>query len=334
MTKAETVKKLIEPRLPLRPEGRAFAPANIALCKYWGKRNRELNLPMNSSLSVSLGPLGSRTRVCRDDQDVVIADGVLLPPFHPFARRAAAYLELFRPEPDFFFRVETENTVPTAAGLASSASGFAALAAALDDFFGWNLDKKRLSILARLGSGSAARSVYSGFVLWHAGERDDGLDSFAEPLPEPWPELRLAALVLSADVKKTGSTQGMQHTVDTSPFYAAWPALAERDLERIRQAIAAHDFTRLGETAECNALAMHATMIAARPPLLYWRPETAAAMHAVWELRAAGTEVYFTIDAGPNVKLLFLEKDQDAVRRAFPEGEIIAPFEEGSKAGT
>lgn len=328
MTRAQTVQKLL-PKFapPERERGEAWAPSNIALCKYWGKRNDELNLPINSSLSVSLGHLGTGTVVSRAEKtDAVILNGERLTGDAQFAKRLTAYLDLFRPSPDFFFQVQTENNFPTAAGLASSASGYAALTLALDDFFGWRLERQKLSILARLGSGSAARSVYTGFVEWRRGEREDGLDSVAEPLPEKWPELRLAVATVSTGAKPVGSTEGMKRTVETSALYKSWPEKAARDLELIRRAIQARDFPLLGETAESNALAMHATMIDTRPSVLYWLPETIEAFRTVWTLRQAGVAAYFTIDAGPNVKILFLEHELPAIQAAFPQAELIIPF--------
>ncbi|MDZ7345510.1 MAG: diphosphomevalonate decarboxylase [candidate division KSB1 bacterium] len=327
MTKQETVRALIGDRLqPKNSRAEAFAPVNIALCKYWGKRNEELNLPMNGSLSVSLGRLGTRTRLSiTEGGDEVILNGRKLAQEESFARRVSAYLDLFRP-PNAGFRIETENTIPTGAGLASSASGFAALAMALNRLFGWELDGRALSILARLGSGSAARSVFTGFVEWFAGERKDGLDSYAAPLSIEWPELRIGAVVLSAVAKPIGSTAGMKQTVRTSLFYRLWPQRAENDLAELKRAIAARDFQLLGTIAEANALAMHATMIDSRPPVFYWLPETISAFQTVWRLRQDGVGIYFTIDAGANVKMLFLAHNLNVVRAAFPQAEIIEPF--------
>lgn len=157
----------------------AYAPANIALVKYWGKRDEALNLPVTGSLSISLGPLGSHVELARSDAaaDGVWLNGKKLAAESSFARRAGAFLDLFRPAEDFFFDLKARNTVPTAAGFASSASGFAALAKAADGLFGWGLSTRELSILARLGSGSAARSLEDGFVEWQAGTAAGCVDS-------------------------------------------------------------------------------------------------------------------------------------------------------------
>jgi diphosphomevalonate decarboxylase len=325
MTRQEFVHLLLQ-RAAGNPQacGEAFAPANIALCKYWGKRDLGLNLPVNSSLSISLGRLGTRTGVkFSKTADRVFLNGQPAPA--DFAARISTYLDLFRSGGQFF-EVRTRNTVPTAAGLASSASGFAALVKALDQLMGWGFNPRELSMLARLGSGSASRSLYDGFAVWHAGLRADGMDSYAEPLSSGWTQLRIGILEVSKARKKTGSTDGMNRTVETSELYEAWPAQAECDFDALRTAIAAQDFQMLGKTAENNALAMHATMLAAWPPLCYWKPQSVTWMHKVWRAREEGLELYFTMDAGPNLKLLFLEQDVRAVQKLFPKAQIVNPF--------
>lgn len=329
--KADIVRQLLEgrPRLPCRQEGRAFAPSNIALCKYWGKRNDELNLPVTDSLSVSLGELGTTTVVAPlpdAPTDVVRLNGTPVPARSKFARGVTGFLDLVRPAPDFRYHVDTVNTVPTAAGLASSASGFAALALAVNDLCGWELSDRALSILARLGSGSAARSVYTGFVQWHAGAAEDGMDSFAEPLPHLWPALRIGLVKVSTAPKDISSREAMKVVRHTSALYETWPVKVAHDLAVVLGAIESGDFGLLGQTAESNALTMHATGLGAWPPILFWLPESVAAMHKVWALRETGHALYFTMDAGPNLKLLFLEDAQPAITDAFPGLEVVTPF--------
>lgn len=313
---------------PAQPEAEAFAPVNIALCKYWGKRDHVLNLPVTSSLSISLDQKGSLVRISAGAglADTIFLNDQPLPPDSPFARRLSEFLDLFRPASSMRFRVLAHNNVPTAAGFASSASGFAAIVLALDKLFSWGLAPRELSILARLGSGSACRSVFEGFVQWNAGERSDGMDSFAEPIPGVWKELRIGLVVVSKESKPISSRAGMKHTQETSPLYAAWPGKVAQDLNALLRAITQRDFDLLGRTAESNALAMHATMMASWPPLIYWLPESLEAMQRVHRLREDRVSVYFTMDAGPNLKLIFRDQDEDTVRSAFPEMEIVAPF--------
>jgi len=325
----QVVKRILGDR-PAAPAGEAeaFAPANIALCKYWGKRDEALNLPVTSSLSISLGTLGSRCRLSAcPGRDRVVLNGEALAKEHPFVRRVVDFLDLFRKEDGQGYRLEAHNTIPTAAGFASSASGFASLVLALDRLHGWALPRRALSILARLGSGSACRSLWPGLVEWHAGSATDGMDSFAEPIAGDWDELRVGLLILDAGKKPLASRPAMKRTVETSACYAAWPAKVEHDIASLKTAIATQDFDLLGTTAESNALTMHATMIAARPPVLYWKPESIAAMGRVWQARDGGVPVYFTMDAGPNIKLLFTAGSQASVREQFPSVQVVAPME-------
>jgi diphosphomevalonate decarboxylase len=325
LNKRDVVESILtgKPRSPGR-SGQAFAAANIALCKYWGKRDEELNLPLTSSLSISLRTHGTTTDIEPADADEYWMNGERLAPASPIFQRLKEYLDLFATETPL--RVATQSNIPIGAGLASSASVFASVALALDRLFDWRLDRRALSILARLGSGSACRSIDGGFVEWRAGTDPDGMDSYGAPLPDRWPELRIGLLLVSKEAKSIGSRPAMKRTRETSVLYTAWPDQAARDLARLKEAIAGRDFVRLGETAEANALAMHATMIATWPPVLYWRPESVEAMRRVWALRDEGKAVYFTMDAGPNLKLLYRETDQAVVDGAFPGVETIAPF--------
>lgn len=307
----------------------AWSPVNIALCKYWGKRNEILNLPVNDSLSVALPGKGTHTRVTRlpgGEKDLVFLNGQPMSEADDFYQRVVAHLDLFRMIRSDRFQVDTVNNIATAAGFASSASGFAALTRAVAGVLGFNLDTRALSILARLGSGSACRSIYDGFVRWYKGVAVDGMDSRAVPLPQIWPGLRLGVLTLTSSVKKTGSREGMARTVESTPLYSAWPMQAETDITTLEKAIAAHDFERFGATAEHNALTMHATMIASWPSLLYWEPESVTVMQTVWRMRKSGVPVYFTMDAGPNVKLLFEAQTEHSIRQMFPDVEVIKLF--------
>lgn len=326
----QIIQQLIPSKSTAKLQGFGEAPVNIALSKYWGKRQVSLNLPTNSSLSVSLPGLGTQTHLSlvenyANTEDQAWLNGKRLAGDSEFSQRLSRYLDLFRPA-HHYFKIDTINSVPTAAGLASSASGYAALVKALNDLFDWQLDQRSLSILARLGSGSASRSLFDGFAIWHKGQAEDGMDSFAEALPEKWTGLCIGLVKIDTTEKPIGSTVGMQKTVNTCELYQAWPTQAERQVKLIQQAIQEHDFTLLGETAEHNALSMHATMIATWPPILYWQAESVLAMQKVWQLRQQGVEVYFTMDAGPNLKLIFLEPNKNAVKAAFQELDVIQPF--------
>jgi diphosphomevalonate decarboxylase len=329
--KIDVVRAILGERVhwaPKKSGAQAFAPTNIALCKYWGKRDQELNLPINSSLSVSLAGKGTVTalNVIADTQDLVSFNGKPVEPGLKFSRRIVEFLDLFRGLPAVRFHVDSSANIPLAAGLASSASGFAALVLALDQLYGWQLSQSELSILARLGSGSACRSLWNGFVEWQVGTQADGMDSRGSRLPEVWPEFCVGLLLLNTAEKALSSREAMERTKATSALYSLWPAKVSADLPVIKEAIVARDFPLLGKTAESNALTMHAMMLSAWPPISYFLPETIAAMQKIWQLRQDGLPLYFTQDAGPNLKLLFLQKDSDSVRSCFTNLEVLQPF--------
>ncbi|HET6631381.1 MAG TPA: diphosphomevalonate decarboxylase [Rhodanobacteraceae bacterium] len=301
----------------------AQAQPNIALIKYWGKRDSSLNIPCAGSLSLTLDSLWTRTRVAFDaalEADELRINGGEDP---AALRRCSGFLDLLRGRAGCSARarVETRNNFPTGAGLASSASGFAALAVAAAEALGLSLDAAELSRLARRGSGSAARSIFGGFVEMAAGERADGSDAFARPLLEAdaWP-LRVVIAVTTWQAKDVGSTAGMELTRRTSPFYSQWLDTADADLDTARAAVQARDFQALAEVSEHSCLKMHALMLATRPPLLYWTGATVDCLHRIRRLRERdGLGVFFTVDAGPQVKAVCLPQDAERVSRALGE---------------
>ncbi|EKD70253.1 MAG: hypothetical protein ACD_46C00585G0002 [uncultured bacterium] len=314
---------------PQRESGLAFSPTNIALCKYWGKRDIELNLPATSSLSVSLPDKGAMTelRLHNENRDYIILNGTPVDSESVFAKRTSQFLDLFRQDTQWYLHINIKMNIPVAAGLASSACGFASLVSALNDFFDWQLATRDLSILARLGSGSATRSFWSGFVEWHAGSRHDGMDSYAEPLNVEWPSLCVGILPISNAEKPISSRDAMMRTTNSSILYANWPKKVLQDMAIFKQAMKVKNFALLGGTAESNALTMHATMLSSWPPICYFLPETIEMMHQVWRLRHEGLQLYFTEDAGPNLKLLFQDEDTSSVKEHFPTVEVIRVFD-------
>lgn len=317
--------QILPHRRPLLNEATAFAPANIALCKYWGKREETLKLPMTGSLSVSLGNLGTKMSLSLADVDQLIINGETQSTESKAFWRLFDFLNLFR-DKNTFFKVESQNTIPMSAGLASSASAFACTVNGLNRLYGWQLNNRERSILSRLGSGSASRSICQGFVEWNCGTREDGMDSYGIPMDVDWPEFRIGILTISSAKKAVGSSEGMQRTLDTSTLYHSWPAQVEKDLPAIREAVQKKDFEALGRRAEQNAMSMHATMISAWPPILYWQSESLEALKKIHQLRAGGHPIYATMDAGPNVKLLYLKETESELKTAFPEMQVVNPF--------
>ncbi|MBN2424995.1 MAG: diphosphomevalonate decarboxylase [Calditrichaceae bacterium] len=299
----------------------AVAHSNIALVKYWGKRDARLNLPAVGSISLTLDALHTHTSVQFDEtfkSDTLFLNGKEAG--EKETKRISGFLDLIRARSGQKSKaqVESENNFPTAAGLASSASGFAALAAAASKAAGLSLSDRELSVLARLGSGSAARSVFGGIVEMHKGQKADGSDSFAEPLypPDYW-DLRLLIAVTSEAKKSIGSTDGMTLSKNTSPYYKAWVDSHPADLVGMKKALEHKDFTGLGEISEFSCLKMHALALASNPGMLYWNETTLAGIHLLREIRRHGTEVYFTIDAGPQVKAICLPEAVNKVKEAL-----------------
>lgn len=282
----------------------ARAHSNIALIKYWGKRDSALNLPAVGSISIALDALHTETRFAWISAD---SDSAMLNGEAVSIERISRFVDLIRKRAGISQSAEivSNNNFPTGAGLASSASGFAALALAGTCAAGLEVSKRELSILARQGSGSAARSVYGGFVEMQRGERADGEDAHAVELlgANEWP-LEVVVAITTRKQKAIDSTTGMTDTATRSDFFEAWVAHADGDLDAAREAISKRDFHALGALSERSCLKMHGLMLSTGDGLIYWSPATVAAIHEVRRLRAEGVPVYFTIDAGPQVKAI------------------------------
>jgi diphosphomevalonate decarboxylase len=295
----------------------AIAHPNIALVKYWGKRDAALNLPAVPSLSLTLSGWHTRTQVqWGAERDELILDDE--PRTDPKVFRVLDLLAQHAAIPRPPCRVVSHNDFPTGAGLASSASGFAALVVAGAGAAGLELSRGELSMLARRGSGSACRSLYGGFVQWHLGTAPDGTDSVAEPVapPEHW-DVRMVVAVVSEGPKSTGSTEGMERSRKSSPLWSTWLELGPPLVEQARQAVMARDLEALGTVMERSTYSMYSTMFTATPPLLYWQPATVALLHEVAALRARGVGAWATMDAGPQVKVLCLPGDVQTIQSAL-----------------
>ena len=287
----------------------ARAHPNIALIKYWGKQPGPDNYSATPSLSITLDDIVTTTRV----EDAPREDRVELNGETVRDAKIDGCLTELRSRyaiPPLVIR--TENNFPTAAGLASSASGFAALITAIDAHCGLEMSDAVRSDLARRASGSAARSIFGGFV---------GLcppDWIARPLlpPEAWP-LQVVIAIVDTTRKAVSSTEGMERSRTTSDFYPAWVQSTADDYRSAEQAVVAQDFDRLATLSETSCLKMHGVMQSSRPPMIYWRPATLACMHCVQTLRGDGIPVFFTIDAGPQVKAVCAPGHAGQVARAF-----------------
>jgi len=294
----------------------AIAHPNVALVKYWGKRAPVGNLPATGSLSLVLGGLVTKTSVHFDpglSGDRVLLDGREDP---ETTARVTACLDLLRREAGVTTRavVESRNDFPTGAGLASSASGFAALVTAGAGALSLRLTPQRLAEIARLGSGSAPRSLLGGVVLLRNRDATTVCEQIAAPAD--WP-LHVVVAVTTEGPKAISSRVGMAQSEQTSPYYDAWVQTHAIDLDAGLTAVRARDFAALAEIAEHNCLKMHAVMLTTRPPLLYWTPATLACLHRIQELRRDGVPVFFTVDAGPQVKAVCLPTAANDVAAAL-----------------
>jgi diphosphomevalonate decarboxylase len=293
----------------------AVANPNIAFIKYWGKADEALNLPANPSLSMNLAALTTMTTVeFRPglSADLVTIDGQ--PAAGQALARVISHLDRVRALAGTVERasVTSRNDFPAGTGLASSASAFAALSLAATQAAGLSLDRAALSRLARLGSGSACRSVPAGFALW-AGDSDE--TSFARQVapPEHW-DLHDVVAIVSRQHKSVGSHNG-HDLAASSLFHRARLATVPKLIEQVESAIHQRDLVAMGPTIEADALAMHGVMMTSRPSLLYWQPATVAVLHAVQIWRQEGLAAYFTMDAGPNVHCLCQAADAPEVKK-------------------
>jgi diphosphomevalonate decarboxylase len=298
----------------------AIAQPNIALIKYWGKRDLERNLPAVGSISITLRDLNTRMHVAFDDAlaaDALVVNDV---PDDTMLPRLSACLDRVAGKSRPRAQIVSTCNFPIAAGLASSASSFAALTVAAAAALDRSLDAGELARLAAQASGSSARSLFGGFVeLANVGD-DIEVTNICEA--DAWP-MTVVIAITETGPKPVGSSEAMEISRRTSPFYASWVEQQADDLAAARAAIAARDFDALGTVAEHNCLKMHSIMWASRPPVVYWNAATLRCLETVRSLQADGVPVFFTIDAGPQVKAVCLPEAAEAVAAALQATEGV-----------
>ena len=298
----------------------AQANPNIAFIKYWGNRDNTLRLPMNGSISMNLDGLYTRTSISFQPSlpfDQLIINGYEIT--GTGLNRVAYILDIIRGMANIHERAEivSENNFPSGAGIASSASAFAALAMAGSKAAGLNLTEAELSRLARRGSGSASRSIPGGFVEWQVGTTDEDSFAFSIAPAEHWKLVDCIAIVSSSH-KKTGSTEGHAIT-PTSPLQAARVADTPRRLELCRNAILNKDFETFASIVELDSDIMHSVMMTSTPALHYWKPASLAVMNSVRQWRSDGLSACYTVDAGANVHVICLETESQNVNKHLRE---------------
>ena len=298
----------------------ARAHPNIAFIKYWGNADDKLRLPVNSSISMNLDGLFTETTVTWDDslqKDTLVLNGDNTQ--GQALDRVVQHMDRIRKRLNIntFTQIESHNNFPTGTGIASSAAAFAALTVAACSAMDAEISERELSTIARIGSGSASRSVPAGFVEWYAADTHE--DSYAESVASPnhWDLVDVIAIV-SDQHKKTGSQAG-HPTAKTSDLQNARVANAQQRLDTVRSAILNHDFPTFAEVVEQDSDLMHAVMMTSKPPLFYWKPTTLTIMELVREWREEALSVCYTLDAGPNVHCICVRKDAETVRERLAQ---------------
>jgi len=294
---------------------------SLAMIKYWGKKDEPGNIPATSSLAVTLDSLWTESHIERGEKDLVILNGTEQDPerFRSFFEQARGILNSH-----IRFKCQSDNHFPTAAGLASSSSGFAALALGINALTGGSMSPRGVSSLARVGSASAARAVFGGFTVLPAGAVS------AVPLHEHsfWPDLRVIVVSVSKSRKTVPSRPAMEHSKQTSPFYDTWVKDSEDLYRRALNALEQKDLNGLGPLIRMSYLRMFSTMFSSAPPLIYWLPASLGIIHLCSQLREEGIGAWETMDAGPQVKIFCLKEDGDAISRRvaeeFPECTVFS----------
>ncbi len=288
----------------------ATASPSLALIKYWGKSDTEKNLPATSSLAITLEGLETTTTVERSNSDQVFINRIEADP-----KRYASFFEHFRQSTNTnaFFLAHSTANFPISAGVASSSSGFAALAYGLALLTDPSTPLQKISEYARIGSASAARSIYGGFTIL----KKDG--SHAQPLNIEWPELRIVIAIVSDKQKPVSSRKAMELSRTTSPFYSKWLEESESHFSQSVEAAAKKDLKKLGPLIRQSYLSMFSTMFTSSPPTFYWLPQSISLIRTCEELRQKGVEVWETMDAGPQVKMICLENDLKKLMKTLHE---------------
>jgi diphosphomevalonate decarboxylase len=299
----------------------AVAHSNIALVKYWGKGDEKLRLPVNSSAAIALDNLTTTTTVeFREDLNVdeveLIGEGFEAGEVEKVSKHLDRVREMAKM--NLKAKVVSENSFPKAAGMASSASGFAALSVAAASAAGLNLNERELSILARQGSGSASRSVPGGVSVWHAGT--SSATSYAERIdyPKEWDLHVLLVMAEDTTAKKVGSTEGMALAA-TSPYFKTAVEEAEKDIERLRGAMKKGDWRAFGKVIEDECFRLHMLCMTTTPNILYWRGVTVEVFQKLLKIREQGVIAFFTVDAGQHVHVICQGKDVEEVKKSLSE---------------
>lgn len=300
----------------------AIAPSNLAFIKYWGKKDEKLRIPLNSSISMNLSGLTTTTTVEFSEKpkaDEFILDGKK----EADIKRVSQHLDRVRKlaKINLKAKVVSQNNFPSGTGLSSSASGFAALTLAASTALGLSLSGKELSTFARLGSGSAARSIPAGFVIWEKGDSHQSSYSYSLYPPQWW-EIADVVVVISRQKKEISTSEG-QEVALSSPFLATRLLNIDKKIEMCKTFIKTKDFTHLGQLVENEALELHAVMLTCTPALIYLSPQTLQMIQWVKIARKEGLEIYFSLNTGQDVHLLVEGKNVVTLQEKLKDLDIV-----------
>jgi len=312
----------------------AIANANIAFVKYWGKEDTELFLPTRTNLSMTKADIYTHTTIEFSEdysEDIIMLNEKKVD--EKKFERIVKHLNLLRKKggTNLKAKVVSKNNFPTAAGMASSASGFAALTVAGFAALGLDLKPEELSIIARQGSGSACRSIQGGFNKWVKGSDET---SYAHHLYDAdyW-DIRDIVVVVKSTEKKISSTVGMDISTKTCPWYNKYAEIGEINTKRVEKALKEKDFEKLGKIIEEEALLLHCCMMTTVPSIRYWKPETLLVMDEVEKLREKGIKAYYTIDAGPNVHIITLPEYESEIENLFKGKDYVEEIYKSKPGG-
>jgi diphosphomevalonate decarboxylase len=302
----------------------AKSPANIAFIKFWGKRDRKLNLPFNDSISMNLSECFTKATVDFQEklrEDLININGVEVD--GEKKQRVVNFLNAIRKLAKIktFANVDSENNFPADSGIASSASAFSALALAGSRAAGLNLGQMEVSRLARLGSGSASRSVIDGFAYWKKGRDDESSYSIQLAKTDFW-DIRDIVAVVSKESKKISTTEGHEEVL-SSPYFKTRIRNIKNRIKEMKSAMLDKNFTKFGELMEEEAVDLHVITMTSKPPIFYWNAGTLQIIRKLQEWREEGLLAYFTIDAGPNVHVICQSKDEEEINERLKKLSLV-----------
>ncbi len=337
MKKLDIVNKILTSRDSFTPKFTKvieYASASLALCKYWGKKNEELHIPTTNNISIPLTGKGATSSIlCNNSiQDTQIKINELdIDKNTKWGKKLLNFIKLFLPTNNSKLKINISLNIETSAGLASSSCIYASLIKSFNKLYLWNISKQKLSILARLGSGSAARAIFENhFIENFSGNLDDGMDSYAQIIScnsLQFANLTVGLILINKNKKYISSSEAMKLSLN-SPFYNAWKKQTNKDFIKIKHYIMKGSFIDMAKIVENNSLMLHSLMLATRPSILYTEAKTLKIIKKIWQIREKyKIPIFFTQDAGANIKILYQSFSSDLIKKHLNITEEIKIFD-------